>query len=179
MKSFHKHLLVAVMAIGIGSSAIAADAMMCDQMGSGQGRGMGMMGADGPNRAQSAERMKARMEKRQTALHHKLKLNAEQEVAWKEFTAAKTPPAMGMRMNRAEMMKLSAPDRMEKMLGFMKERQAHMTVKLVELKKFYAVLTPEQQKIFDAETMGPRHGGKHGRTKGQHKGHRASAAATK
>ena len=176
MKSFHKHLLVAVMALGIGASAVAADAVMCDQMGSG--RGMGMMGADGPNRAQSAERMKARMEKRQTALHHKLKLNADQEVAWKEFIAGKTPPAMGMRMNRAEMMKLSAPDRMEKMLGFMKERQAQMTVRLVGLKKFYAVLTPEQQKIFDAEMMGPRYGGKHGRAKGQHKGHRAPAAVT-
>ncbi len=176
MKGFHKHLLVAAMALGIGASAVAADATMCDQMG--QGRGMGMMGADGPNGAKSAERMKARMDRHHTALHHKLKLNAEQEVAWKEFIAGKASPAMGMRMNRDDMLKLSAPERMEKMIGMMKERQAHMTARLVELKKFYAVLTPEQQRIFDAEMMGPRHGRKNGRDQGQHQRHHAPAAAT-
>jgi len=97
-------------------------------------------------------------------LHDKLKLNAEQEVAWKAFIASAPKPAAGMKMNRAEMMKLPAPERMEKMIGFMKEREARMTARLVELKKFYAVLTPEQQKIFDAESM-PQHGRMHKRGK--------------
>lgn len=163
MKTFHKRLLTGLFVFGLGTSAFAADLNMCDQMGAGQGRGQGMM-ADGSGGAKQAERMKARMDKRHAALHDKLKLSAKQEGAWKAFVAGATPPAMGMRMNRAEIMKLSAPERMEKMLSFMKEREARVTVRMVELKKFYAVLTPEQQKIFDAESI-PQHDRMHTRGK--------------
>jgi len=165
MKAFHKRLLTGLLVLGMGASAMAADMTMCDQMGAEQGRGHGQgMMADGSGGAKQAERMKARMDQRHTALHAKLKLNAEQEVAWTAFIAGAKPPAMGMKMDRAEIMKLSAPERMEKMIGFMKDREARMTVRLVELKKFYAVLTPEQQKIFDAESI-PQHGRRHARSK--------------
>ena len=152
MKSFRKNLLVSAMALGLSTSVLAADATTCDPMGPMmQGRGMGRM-----DHAQMAERMKANMERRHTALHHKLKLTAEQEPAWKEFIAGAKPPMMGPQMNRADMMKLSAPERMEKMMAHMKARQDHMATRLEALKKFYAVLTPEQQKIFDDEDMGLR-----------------------
>ena len=158
MKSFRKHLIVSAIALGLSASALAADATTCDTMGPMmQGRGMGRM-----DPAKHAEHMKARMEQRHTALHHKLKLTPEQEPAWKEFIAGAKPPMMGPQTMRADMMKLSAPARMEKMLEHMKARQAHMETRLEALKKFYAVLTPEQQKIFDAEHMGRKSHMKHG-----------------
>ena len=164
MKAFHKRLLTGLLVLGMSASAMANDMTMCDQMGAGQrGRGQGMM-ADGSGATKHAERMKARIDRRQAVLHNKLKLNAEQEVAWTAFIAGAKPPAMGMKMDRAEIMKLSAPERMEKMISFMKDREARMTVRLVELKKFYAVLTPQQQKIFDAESV-PQHGRMHTRGK--------------
>ena len=170
MKAFHKTLLAGLVAMSLGGSALAAEATMCgDMMGQMQGRGQQMRQMD---KSQMAERMKMRMEQRHTALHHKLKLTPEQEPAWKSFIAGAKPPMLGMMgLQRADMMKLSAPERMEKMIERMKERQAHMTARLVELKKFYAVLTPEQQKIFDAEMMaGPRAGQGRGMKRGMRRG---------
>lgn len=166
MKTFHKHLLAGVIVLGLGGSALAADANMCGPMdpmmqGPNQGQRAGRM-----DPAKHAEFMKARMEKRHAILHDKLKLSAEQETAWKAYIGGMQPPMAGKHARFEEMQKLPAPDRMEKMLEFMKERQAEMTVRLVELKKFYAVLTPAQQKVFDAEMMGPRHGKRHGRGPG-------------
>jgi periplasmic protein CpxP/Spy len=166
MKTLHKHLLTGLVIFGLGASAFAADATICGQMEPGYAHGMGISaGKDG---AKLTERLQQRMNQRHAALHDKLKLNAEQEIAWKEFIAGATPPAMMMRTNHADMAKLSAPERMEKILGFMKDREAHMTARLVELKKFYAVLTPEQQKVFDAETSLRR---------GHRMGHRPHKAA--
>ncbi len=169
MSSFRKHLIVSAIALGLSASALAADATMCDPMGPMmQGQRMGKM-----NHAQMAEHMKARMEQRHTALHAKLKLTAEQEPAWKEFIAGAKPAMMGPQTMRADMMKLSAPARMEKMLAHAKARQAHMETRLEALKKFYAVLTPEQQKVFDAEHMGRKGHMKHGPGKrGSHGGMR-------
>ncbi len=153
MKLFHKHLLMGAVVLGLGTSALAVDATVCDQIGPMQGRGYGMGWVAGQDNAKFAERIQQRMNQYHAVLHDKLKLNADQEVAWKAFIAGATRQPLDMWKNRAEMAKLSAPERMEKMLGFMKDREARMTVRLVELKKFYAVLTPEQQKIFDAETV--------------------------
>ncbi|RJX33568.1 MAG: hypothetical protein C4516_01910 [Oxalobacter sp.] len=166
MKSFRKHLLVSAIALGLSASVLAADATMCDPTGPMmQGRGMGRMSP-----AQRAEHMKLRMDQHHAYLHDKLKLTAEQEPAWKEFIASAKPPMMEPQTMRADMMKLSAPERMEKMMGHMKQREAHMADRLAALKKFYAVLTPEQQKVFDAEHMGRRgsmnRGGKRGGMRG-------------
>jgi protein CpxP len=63
------------------------------------------------------------------------------------------------RPDRAEWEKLSAPERMEKQLALMKEREARMADRLAATKAFYAQLTPEQQKIFNENFMtGRRHG---------------------
>lgn len=99
------------------------------------------------------QRMQAGMEKHRAQLHEKLKLTAQQEPAWKTFTEATQPqhPA-AMQDKQAEhkaMMNMSTPARMEKMLEHAKERTARMQQHLDALKTFYAILTPEQQKIFD------------------------------
>ncbi|WP_168798605.1 MULTISPECIES: Spy/CpxP family protein refolding chaperone [Oxalobacteraceae] len=144
MMKFRKQLLTGLVALGIGAGSFAAYAG-----GPGWGYGMGPGGDGGP--ARFSERMKERMEQRQAQLHDKLKLTAAQEPAWKTFTQKMqpgTPPAWG---NRAELDKLSAPERMEKMLALMKDREQRMADHVVAVKDFYAVLTPEQQKIFNDE----------------------------
>jgi len=99
--------------------------------------------------AKWAEKMKERMAKHQAEMHDKLKITAAQESAWKTFTESMNPGAMPARPDHKEMAKLSTPDRMEKGLEKMKEHLAKMQTRLTALKTFYAVLSPEQQKIFD------------------------------
>ena len=103
---------------------------------------------------QRQQRMQEGMEKHRSQLHDKLKLSPQQEPAWKAFTEA-TKPQHDQKMHqvkadRQAMAAMSAPARMEKMLEHSKERLARMQQHLDALKSFYAVLTPEQQKIFDA-----------------------------
>ncbi|MBC3875711.1 Spy/CpxP family protein refolding chaperone [Undibacterium flavidum] len=114
----------------------------------------------GKNMEKMHERMQAGMEKHRAQLHDKLKLTAQQEPAWKTFTEATQPHHAAMPDRQAEhkaMMTMSTPVRMEKMLERAKDRLARMQQHLDALKTFYAVLTPEQQKIFD-ESHARMHG---------------------
>ena len=107
----------------------------------------------GMDHAKWAEKMQERMAKHIAELHDKLKITATQEPAWKTFVESikpNTPPdSHGMQPDHKEMDKLSTPARMEKMLEKLKEHETMMQTRLTSLKTFYAVLTPEQQKIFD------------------------------
>ena len=147
MNKLHKSILIGMTVIGLGATAVAARADIgeCDRMGRMGGYGHGW----------SSEKMQERIAKRQADLHAKLKLSAAQEPAWKTFTDSMKPGDMMQRPDRAEMEKLAAPERMEKMLGLMKDREARMSSHLAAMKTFYATLTPEQKKIFDAN-FGPR-----------------------
>jgi hypothetical protein len=75
-------------------------------------------------------------------------------------------------MDRAEFAKLTTPERLERMQTRQAERSAMFAKRAEATKSFYAALSPEQQKTFDAESMrhGPR--GKHG-----HRGHPGHAPA--
>jgi protein CpxP len=95
------------------------------------------------------EHMDQMYERRTTELHKRLKLNAEQEKAWKTFVAKEDALRPKDRLDRKELAKLDAPQRMEKVLDHMHEREKRMTGMLASLKDFYAVLTPQQQKTFD------------------------------
>jgi len=124
--------------------------------------GMGPMGGE---RGQS---MRAdRMQNRQQQLHDALKLKPEQEAAWTKFQSTH-PFANGMqRPDRAEIAKLTAPERAEKMLEQQKKHQEAMSQHVSAMKAFYDQLTPEQKKVFDEHSMqrpnrgdrGPRGGG--------------------
>ena len=122
-------------------------------------------------------KMQARMAKHQAELKAKLKITAAQEGAWTSFTAAMQPPArmMGERPmagQRAELDKLATPERIDKMRALRTQRMTEMNAEMDKrgeaTKAFYAALSPEQKKTFDAEhqKMGPREG--HGR--GRHEG---------
>ena len=89
-------------------------------------------------------------------LKSKLKLSAEQEGAWQTFASALKPPAQALpRPDKAELEKLSTPERIDKLHAL---RKQHMEVMDKEMdqreqatKKFYATLSAEQKTIFDAE----------------------------
>ena len=144
--------------VGLTAVAMTAAASVYAQSSSpsasapmGKKEGMGMQhGPGGMDHAKMAEKMKAGMTKHLAALHDKLKLSAAQEPAWKTFTDAIAPGAIPAHPDRAAIEKLTAPERMEKMLALSKERQVKMESRLAALKTFYAVLTPEQKKIVDA-----------------------------
>lgn len=143
---------------------------MGQQMGQGMGQGTGQsMGMHQMGQRDPAK-MQAMMAKRQEELKAKLKLAPEQDAAWTTYAAAVKPStdkAM-VRPDRAEMAKLSTPERIDKMRAMHTERHAAMTVQMDKraeaTKAFYATLNPEQKKVFDAESFkgaGRGHGQMH------------------
>lgn len=128
--------------------------------------------------AERHARMQKRVAERQAQLKDKLKLNSAQEAAWAQYTGAikrPAPAAAGQpRTTRADFAKLSTPERLDRMQARQAERQARFAERASATKQFYAQLSPEQQKTFDAETVkrfgGPRHGhGPHRHHGGEHK----------
>lgn len=172
MKSGIKTLVLASLLAGAGFATYAQsapqDAAPAPMMGaSGPMRQHGPMGMRGQ---MDPAKMEAMMAKRHGELKAKLKLTAEQEGAWTTFTAAMKPPA---RMDheppsRAEMEKLSTPERIDKMHALRTQRMADMNAALDKredaIKAFYATLNADQKKVFDAEhaRMGQHHGEHHG-----------------
>lgn len=152
MKSLKNKFFIGLTAVAI----TAAGGVFAQNAGMGMGA---MHGTDGMDHAKMHEKMKVGMEKHQAQLHAKLKLSEAQEPAWKTFIAASTPTGMPTPPERKEMDKLTTPERMEKMLERSKEHQSKMQERLAALKTFYAVLTPEQQKIFDDSHRNMRHQG--------------------
>ena len=121
------------------------------------------------DRQQRLERMQAKRAQRLAELKQKLRLDASQEGAWNSFAAAQQRPARSpeqARAERAEFAKLTTPQRLERMQARQAERSARFTQRIEATRNFYATLSPEQQKTFDAETLhighrahGPRHHG--------------------
>ncbi len=161
MKKQIQSLVIATVLAVAGGAAMA-------QMGGG------MMDHGGMHR--DPAKMEQMHAKHLADLKAKLKITASQEAAWNTFTASMKPPAdMGKRPDRAELDKLSTPERLEKMRALHKERMAAMDAamdkRIEATKTFYAALTPEQQKVLDAEhaKMGARGHGDH-KGKGGHGG---------
>jgi protein CpxP len=154
MKHLRATLVSGLMAAGLASAVYAAPAMPA--AAAPDHGGMHGMEHGGERRAEA-------MARRQAVLHDKLKLTGNQEAAWKTYIAAATPPAPPARPERGQCEKMSAPDRMEKMMGMMKEREGHMATHLAAMKTFYATLSPLQQQIFNDNVGGGMGGHRHGR----------------
>lgn len=170
MKSVFKPLLLAAVLASAGFAAFS------QPMGGGDC--FGMMGGVGPMQGgrhqgrmgnMDPAKMQAMQDRHHAALKASLKLTAAQEGAWTTFTAAMKPPAdMAARMaEHAALVKLPTPERIDKMKALRAQRMGEMTVAMDQrgeaVKAFYAVLTPEQQKVFDAHAMQkPRDGGRMG-----------------
>jgi len=160
MKTNLKISLVAglMMAAGLAYSQGPMGGAQCDMTGPHgvmQGYGMGHHGMGMKDPA----KMQARMEQRQAALKAQLKLTAAQEPAWTAFAASYKPPAgmMDRQAAMADLAKLTTPERLDKMKELRAQHMGEMTAAMDKraeaTKTFYAVLTPEQQKVFDAQSM--------------------------
>ena len=118
---------------------------------------------DGMGRHDPAK-MQAMLVKHLAKLKAKLKITPAQEGAWAAYTAAlqPTPHARPTPEQRAEFDKLTTPQRIDKMKEMrtqhIGEMNAAMNKRGDATKTFYAALTPEQQKTFDAEHK--KHGGR-------------------
>ncbi|MBP3979377.1 Spy/CpxP family protein refolding chaperone [Acidovorax sp. JG5] len=123
------------------------------------------------------ERRQAHMAQRIDALKAQLKLTPAQEPAWTAFTTAMQPAERPARldrtMDRKEMEKLTTPERIDRMRALRAQHAAEADRRGEATKTFYAALTPEQQKTFDAQAQrmhGMHSKGGHG-GKGDHRGH--------
>ena len=95
------------------------------------------------------------MTQRAAALKARLKLSAEQEGAWNTYIAAMKPPAQPLLPSRAEIAKLSTPERLDRMRELRKQREAEFDQRDAATRTFYGTLSAEQKKIFDDNTGRP------------------------
>jgi hypothetical protein len=101
--------------------------------------------------------MEQMINRQMNALKGKLKLAPEQEAAWTTFTTAVKPSGamMEQRPDRAELDKLSTPERLDKMRALRTQHMAEMNALMDKrdeaTKTFYAQLSTEQKLVFDAE----------------------------
>lgn len=82
-----------------------------------------------------------------------LQLTPAQEPALNALMASMKPPAGSMEKRQADrqaMANLSTPQRLDQMLAKMDQHRARMVEHAAAVKRFYAQLTPSQQKAFDA-----------------------------
>jgi len=83
-------------------------------------------------------------------LHDALKLSENQEGAWKVFIEETKPKQPPPKFDKLAVSNLTTPERLDRMLSLMKERETLMEAHVESVKRFYSILTTEQQNIFDA-----------------------------
>ena len=156
MKHFHMHLIAAGLLAGL------AFATSAQTPPAGPGAGA-MPGAMREHHGRfDAARMQERIAKRQAQLKQKLQITPAQESAWNAYTTAMTPAANFRPPERAEFDKLSTPERIDRMRAMRSARAAEMDKRADAAKALYAALSPEQKKVFDAETAPRQHARHHG-----------------
>jgi periplasmic protein CpxP/Spy len=94
-------------------------------------------------------------------LHDALNLRPDQDAAWRDYvrSTAVNPQEMAQRRDGSQRMAgLTAHERVDLSVQMMKLDLASLQLRGAALKNFYASLTPEQQGVFDRETMRPPRG---------------------
>ena len=168
MKHIRQQLIAAGLLAALGLSAVAQTTAPAAPAPSAIGAATASRDGRGPTDPVKAQERQARMQERMTQrlseFKQKLQLSPGQENAWTSYTAA-LKPAQFNRPDRAEFAKLSTPERIDRMRAARTARMAEMDRRGEATKTFYAVLTPEQKKAFDAESLhrGAHGGGHHGR----------------
>ena len=146
MKALRTSLITTGLLAALAGSAMA-------QMGPGPAGMPSPGGMQGPRMEKMREHMGEHHKQHLTDLKGKLKLQPNQEAAWNTFEQAMQPPAPpAARPDRAAMEKLTTPERIDQMQALHAQREAEMKKRGDAAKTFYAGLTPEQKKTFDAET---------------------------
>lgn len=130
----------------IASLAFATASFAQQPPAPGQGPRAAMEGRERP----SPEQMRAHMADR---LRTTLQLTSQQEAALNTYVGALAPKAgerPDRRGDRQAMREMTTPQRLDAMAARMAERQQAFAVRAEATKRFYAQLTPSQQKAFDA-----------------------------
>ena len=162
-RTFRKHLITCALLAGVGLAG--AQAQTAPAAGTGAPPQHG--------RHYDPAKMAERMNRHLADLKQKLQITASQENAWNSFTAAMQPSGM-QRPDRQALAAMTTPERIDQMRAMRDRRNAEMDRRAEATKAFYAQLTPEQKKTFDAETARMRQGHMHG----QH-GPKAQPGATR
>jgi hypothetical protein len=126
----------------------------------------------GQAQGQWREHMQAARAEHARILHDALAIRPDQEAAWQAFQAA-TTPAPGERKawreahageRGAAPHAATTPERLDRMAQRLAEHEAAFQRHAAAVKTFYAVLSPQQQRTFDAlaELGHGRHGGRPG-----------------
>lgn len=151
---------LALASVLVLSTAGASLAQPAPAPGAAPAEGRGWRQEDPAQRAQRhAERLRAI-----------LQLRPDQEPALRAFVSALQPSPEQLqrreawRAERAQGQTLTTPQRLERMQARMAERQANFARRADATKRFYAQLSPAQQRAFDALPHG--HGGMRGRGHG-------------
>ena len=93
-----------------------------------------------------------------TALHDALHLSAAQEAAWSAYKQSVAAPEGAQQRRRAAAMlfpTLTAPRRIDLVEAEMQQDLADLHRQAQALKTFYAALNPDQQRVFDNQTLPP------------------------
>jgi hypothetical protein len=163
MKSNRTTLTKRALLVGLlaGSGILAASSFAMPDSGTA-----GKPGCEARHGQKADAKGEGRHAERLSELKDKLNLAPEQETAWNAFASASQPGMHRMggdrKAMRAEFETLSTPQRLDRMLAMSDVRRAKMAERVEATKAFYAQLTPQQQKVFDAEAMPQRHRGHHG-----------------
>ena len=139
MTTLRKSIIIGMAVLGLGGTTLAVQAH------------------EGQVHGAKHEQMKAqwgeRAAKRELKLQETLKLTLSQQAAWATYTSAIKPAANKERGERGAWKTMAAPDRMAKRIEMARQRVTMMETRLEATKAFYAVLTPEQKKLFDENSM--------------------------
>ena len=142
----------AVLALSIGAAAWAQPAP-AEAPGAAPGH-------EHIDREAMRARMEARRQERLQTLHDALGLRSDQDNAWQAFVADVRPAGRDHdgqgRMGRQDGGRpdgagpMTTPERLDRMAKRMDERQAAFARHADAVKRFYAALSPTQQRTFDA-----------------------------
>jgi protein CpxP len=152
--SFTKRALIA--GLLAGSGILAASSFAMTAFGS-EGNG----GCEARHGKKIHTEWQARRAEHLSEMKQALELKPEQEAAWNAFASASRPENRFVDMDRqairGEFEKLNTPQRLDKMLAMAEAGRVKLAERAEAIKAFYAQLTPEQQSVFDAESMPDRH----------------------
>jgi hypothetical protein len=169
MKILRSHLVAAGLAAALGASAFAqtqtpAPAVQAQQQ-------QAHRGGAALDPAKRQELRQLRMERRLAALKLKLQISTAQEPAFNAWASAMKPTGQRARFDRAELERLTTPERIDRMRALRTARAAEMDRRGDATKTFYAGLSADQKKVFDGLRFGGKRGG-HGGHRGHHDHHR-------
>lgn len=121
----------------------------------------GPMHMQGHGRMGGSPEMRAR---RMAVFKEKLGITGAQDTAWAEWTQAMQRQPLMRPDEREALLRLPTPERIDRMQALGERLREAGAQRAAATKRFYAALTPEQQKLFDqitAQRMGrrmPMHG---------------------